>query len=113
MKKLFLVLTLCGTLIVPALADDVLFSWTSNSSTEMVSSYIIQYIKAPSTNWTTAVTIPGTTNTALIKGIVRGVQYQFRVFANNGKGQGEPSDTLNIPDNTPTKVLGFQYTLPN
>ena len=113
MKKILLILTLCGALITPLFADDITFSWTANPSTEMVSSYTIQYIMAPSTTWATITTVSGTTNTAVIKGIVRGVQYQFRVYANNGVGQGEPSDVVAIPSTIPSKVTGVQYTLPN
>jgi hypothetical protein len=117
MKKLFSTLALGAAIVISSVAafgEDVWFTWTQNPSSELISTYRIEYQKHPTvTNWTTLTTVSGATNVALVKGIQSGFVYKFRIFAVNGLGSGtEQSAIVQLPNTTPTGVQGFQQTTP-
>jgi hypothetical protein len=109
MRKFIKVVSLAVAIGVSALAADVTFTWTKNPASELVSSYAIEYTKVPGvTNWTHLTSVPGTTNTAIVKGIQPGFKYQFRAFAVNGVGKGTNlSNIILIPTNAPSAVVDF------
>lgn len=113
MKKLFSLIAAAATTFA-AFAEDIWFTWTPNPSSELVSSYRIEYQKLPVvTNWTSLTVVSGNTNVAVVKGIQRGFLYKFRIFAVNGLGSGtEQSAIVQVPNSTPTGVQGFQPTTP-
>lgn len=109
MKKLITTLSLIAALVGTAFAADVTFTWTKNPAHELVSTYVIEYTKIPGvTNWTSLTSVPGTTNTAIVKGIQPGFKYSFRAFAVNGVGKGTNlSNIILIPTNAPSAVVEF------
>lgn len=115
MKKLLITLAALTTLTLAWAATtntyDLWFTWKANPAYESVTNYVVEQAKAPSTNFVPVVTIAGTTNVGVVRGLTSGT-YKFRLVAKNGVGSSPPSNVLNWPTNAPTTVLEFQYTTP-
>jgi hypothetical protein len=92
-------------------AGDFWFTWKHNPTNEFVTSYVIEQSKSPNTNFVAVVTISGTTNVGVIKGLTAGT-YKFRLVAKNGVGTSKPSSELSYPTNAPSAPLEFNYTVP-
>lgn len=92
-------------------AADFWFTWKHNPTNEFVTSYVIEQSKAPSTNFVAIVTVPGTTNVGVVKGLTAGT-YKFRLVAKNGAGTSQPSSELSYPTNAPSVPTEFNFTVP-
>lgn len=90
---------------------DLWFTWKASPANEMVTSYVIEQAKLPSTNFVPTVTISGTTNVGVVRGLTAG-SYKFRVVAKNAVGSAPPSNEVSYPTNAPFTVLEFQFTTP-
>ena len=90
---------------------DLWFTWKANPVYESVTSYVVEKATLPNTNFVAVITVSGTTNVAVVKGLSAG-SYKFRLIAKNGVGSSGPSNVLDYPTNAPTTVLEFNYTTP-
>lgn len=111
MKKIFASLFAIMFIAASVSAVNLWFIWDANPESEMVTSYIIQQVKLPATNFVDVVTVIGTTNVGVVKNLKAGT-YKFRIVAINGLGRSLPSTEVNYPTNTPTVVTNFQITVP-
>jgi len=112
MKKILSVLFLALFLVTSASALDLWFSWTPNSTNEVVTSYVIQQATGiNSTNFVDVVTAPGTTNVWVVRGLANN-SYKFRLVAVNGAGRSVPSNVLSYPTNAPSAPTNFQFAVP-
>jgi hypothetical protein len=115
MKKILASLIIAATLTfswsATPITYDLWFTWKANPVHESVTSYVIEKATLPSTNFVSVVTVSGTTNVGVVRGLTPGT-YMFRVYAKNGVGSSLPSNVLNYPTNPPTPMLEFKYTTP-
>ncbi len=100
MKKL---IGLIGALVLATTvcAVDVKLGWDLNPPHEMVDKYVIYQAKGTNISFVPVVTVPGTTNVGVVKGLSLGT-YRFIVIAKNGIGMAPPSNEISIPTNSPT-----------
>lgn len=115
MKKLLFsilaVMFVTFTVLTAESTTDLWFTWRVSPANEMVTSYVIEQAKAPSTNFVPVVTVVGTTNVGVVKGLTAG-SYKFRVVAKNAVGSAPPSNEISYPTNNPAAVVEFQFTVP-
>lgn len=115
MKKLFATILILAALTFAWAATpstyELWFTWKASPAYESVTNYVIEQVKLPNTNFVPVVTISGTTNVGVVRGLTAGT-YKFRVVAKNGVGSSPPSDVLNYPTNSPSTLLEFQFTTP-
>jgi len=109
MKKTLFVIATIAFLTTTVLATDLWLTWKPNPSSEMVTSYVIEQAKAPSTNFVPVVTVSGTTNVGVVKGLTAG-SYKFRVVAKNAVGSAPPSNEVAFPTNAPSPVFELSIT---
>jgi hypothetical protein len=111
MKKLFATCLVMAMFVLSVHAYDLWFTWTASPVAENVTSYVLERATLPSTNFIAVVTVSGTTNVGVIKGLTPAT-YKFRVIAKNGVGSSPPSNVLTYPTNSPSQILDFQFTVP-
>jgi hypothetical protein len=111
MKKLIGVLVLSILFCLSTSAAtylDVWLSWTYNTSpTNLVNSFVVYYARDGSANFQAAVTVPATTNAAMVRvPITTGVtkQLSFKIKAKNAVGESDFSNSDSIPKATPTNA---------
>lgn len=110
MKKLLS--TICVLLVTAAVfAVDLPFTWKFNPTSDMVTSYVIEYSRpgTVNSNFVALLTLPGTTNSAVARNLPLGT-YKFRLVAKNGVGSSLPSEEIVVPTNAPTIPLEFKLT---
>lgn len=109
--SLFAVMAITITVISATSTTDLWFTWKESPPSEMVTSYVIEQAKSPSTNFIPVVTVSGTTNVGIVRGLTAG-SYRFRVVAKNAVGSAPPSNEVSYPTNSPAAVVEFQFTVP-
>jgi len=110
MKKILSIICILF-ISVAAFAVDIPFTWKFNPTSDMVTSYVIEYAR-PGTinsNFIAVLTLSGTTNGAIVRNLPLGT-YKFRLIAKNGVGSSLPSEEISVPTNAPTIPLEFKIT---
>ena len=69
-----------------------------------VKSYIIEKLENKGGNWRTAADTGYATNSCVVKDLIEGREYQFRIRAKNSEGVGEPAELKQSIK--PTKPVG-------
>ena len=95
--------------------DSVKLSWLPpmDDGGSPITRYVIELREQGSRDWNTLIELPKSVNEFVVKDLVEGEEYNFRISAENSVGQGKPveADTTVKPERKPGWLMMTECTI--